>query len=209
MIRLIKRYDNRKLYDTQTSKTVNLSEIADMIRQGDEVQVIDSKGRDISPKILGQIFLQENLETKQLFLNKFLLQGLIQEGQNLESVIKKFLLGGIGFASMTQEKLEDLVNELVKRGEVAEDDRSRFLKDLMDKGSQKFHEVVDKVSTNIQNKEEELSKEDRIQRLESQISDLTAELNELRPASSNGQKETKAAPKAAPATPVAQTPGKN
>lgn len=208
MIRLIKRYDNRKLYDTQTSKTVNLSEIADMIRLGDEVQVIDSKGRDISPKILGQIFLQENIETKQLFLNKFLLQGLIQEGQNLESVIKKFLLGGIGFASMTQEKLEDLVNELVKRGEVAEDDRSRFLKDLMDKGSQKFHEVVDKVSTNIQTKEEEMSKEDRIKLLESQIADLTSELNGLKPASNNGQKEAKPSAKAA-AEPVAQTPAKN
>ena len=89
-MRVIKRYDNRKLYDTQTSKTVNLGEIADFIRSGEEVQVVDSKGKDITPKILGQIFLQENVETKQLMFNKFVLQGLIQESQNMESIIKKF-----------------------------------------------------------------------------------------------------------------------
>src|SRR5690554_6005796 len=116
-MRVIKRYDNRKLYDTQTSKTVNLGEVADMIRQGEEVQVVDSSGKDITPKILGQIFLQENIETKQLMFNKFVLQGLIQESQHMETFIKKFLLGGIGLASVTREKIEELVNELIQRGE--------------------------------------------------------------------------------------------
>ncbi len=186
-MRVIKRYDNRKLYDTQTSKTVNLGEIADMIRQGDDIQVIDSQGHDITPKILGQIFLQENLETKQLFLNKFVLQGLIQEGQNIESVIKKFLLGGIGLASLTREKLDEIVNELVKRGELAEDQRARFVKELLEKGTENIHKVMDKVAHPSDKEEEEdvastepLSKADRITSLEQQIASLKQELAGLK-----------------------------
>ncbi len=185
-MRVIKRYDNRKLYDTQTSKTVNLGEIADMIRQGDDIQVIDSQGHDITPKILGQIFLQENLETKQLFLNKFVLQGLIQEGQNIESVIKKFLLGGIGLASLTREKLDEIVNELVKRGELAEDQRARFVKELLEKGTENIHKVMDKVAHPSDKEEEEaisaepVSKAERITSLEQQIASLKQELAGLK-----------------------------
>ena len=186
-MRVIKRYDNRKLYDTQSSKTVNLSEIADMIRQGDEIQVIDSQGHDITPKILGQIFLQENLETKQLFLNKFVLQGLIQEGQNIESVIKKFLLGGIGLASLTHEKLDQIVTELIKRGELAEDQRARFIKEMLEKGSENIHKVMDKVAHNEKGTDKPTSAEDtsdtskaeQISSLEEQIAALQQELARL------------------------------
>lgn len=176
-MRVIKRYDNRKLYDTQTSKTVNLGEIADMIRQGEEVQVIDSEGKDITPKILGQIFLQENLQTKQLMFNKFVLQGLIQESQNMESIIKKFLLGGIGLATINRDRLEELVNELVQRGELAEDQRSRFIKELMTKSSENIHKVMDKVSTGPLSEEK---KEERIEDLEAKILAMQEELIRLK-----------------------------
>lgn len=198
-MRVIKRYDNRKLYDTQTSKTVNLGEIAEMIRKGDDIQVIDSQGHDITPKILGQIFLQENLETKQLFLNKFVLQGLIQESQNIESVIKKFLLGGIGLASLTHEKLEEIVNELIKRGELAEDQRARFIKELMEKSSANIHKVIDKVSQPGERLEREkvpVSEEEadgttasQISSLEKQIAALQKELAQLK-AQNSAQKTT-------------------
>lgn len=178
-MRVIKRYDNRKLYDTQTSKTVNLGEIADFIRSGEEVQVVDSKGKDITPKILGQIFLQENVETKQLMFNKFVLQGLIQESQNMESIIKKFLLGGIGLASMTREKLDELVNELIKRGELSEDQRARFVKELMTRSSKNIHKVVDKVAHPDED-EAPQSKAERIRDLEDKIAALQAELKDTK-----------------------------
>lgn len=179
-MRVIKRYDNRKLYDTQTSKTVNLSEIADMIRTGEEVQVVDSQAKDITPKILGQIFLQENLETKQLLFNKFVLQGLIQESQNMESVIKKFLLGGIGLATLTKDRLEELVDELVERGELAEDQRSKFIKELVNRSSENIHRVMDKVSTGQLNEAAPANKAERIDELEARIQAMQKELECLR-----------------------------
>jgi polyhydroxyalkanoate synthesis repressor PhaR len=179
-MRVIKRYDNRKLYDTQTSKTVNLGEIADLIRQGEEVQVVDSQGQDITPKILGQIFLQENIETKQLMFNKFVLQGLIQESQNMESVIKKFLLGGIGLATLTRERLEELVNELIERGELAEDQRSKFIKELMSKSTENIHRVMDKVTTGPLPENPKASKEERMHELEDRILAMQKELEGLK-----------------------------
>jgi polyhydroxyalkanoate synthesis regulator phasin len=158
---------------------VNLGEIADFIRSGEEVQVVDSKGKDITPKILGQIFLQENVETKQLMFNKFVLQGLIQESQNMESIIKKFLLGGIGLASMTREKLDELVNELIKRGELSEDQRARFVKELMARSSKNIHKVVDKVA-HPDESDAPQSKAERIEELEAKIAALQAELKDTK-----------------------------
>lgn len=60
MARLIKRYDNRKLYDTEASEYVSLSDIADLVRSGDTVRVVDNAtGRDLTAQTLTQIILEE------------------------------------------------------------------------------------------------------------------------------------------------------
>ena len=60
MIRLIKRYESRKLYDTEESRYVSLDEIAEWIRTGQEVQVVDNgTGADVTAQTLTQIILDE------------------------------------------------------------------------------------------------------------------------------------------------------
>ena len=60
MARRIKRYDNRKLYDTETSEYVSLSDIADLVRGGETVEVVDNvTGPDITDQTLTQIILEE------------------------------------------------------------------------------------------------------------------------------------------------------
>lgn len=55
----IKKYENRRLYDTEASRYVNLDEVAAMVRRGDEVTVVDAKsGRDLTREILLQIVLE-------------------------------------------------------------------------------------------------------------------------------------------------------
>ena len=57
---LIKKYANRKLYDTQTSRYITLEGIADMVRDGHEIQVVDrDSGQDLTQVILSQIVLSE------------------------------------------------------------------------------------------------------------------------------------------------------
>ena len=60
MIRLIKRYESRKLYDTEESRYVSLDEISGWIRQGQEVKVVDNAtGADVTSQTLTQIILDE------------------------------------------------------------------------------------------------------------------------------------------------------
>ncbi|MCS7315940.1 MAG: polyhydroxyalkanoate synthesis regulator DNA-binding domain-containing protein [Bryobacterales bacterium] len=59
MSRLIKRYDNRKLYDTEAKAYVSLQELAALIRQGQEIQVVEnSTGEDITVQTLAKIILE-------------------------------------------------------------------------------------------------------------------------------------------------------
>jgi polyhydroxyalkanoate synthesis repressor PhaR len=56
----IKKYPNRRLYDTSAGKYVNLEDLATMIRDGREIQVVDSKtGEDITRVVLTQIILED------------------------------------------------------------------------------------------------------------------------------------------------------
>jgi polyhydroxyalkanoate synthesis repressor PhaR len=60
MVRLIKRYGSRKLYDTEESRYVLLEDIATWIRQGQEVRVIDSKSaEEVTAQTLTQIISEE------------------------------------------------------------------------------------------------------------------------------------------------------
>ena len=57
---IIKKYANRRLYDTSTGRYVNLDELAELIRKGKEIQVIDAKsGEDLTRVILTQIILED------------------------------------------------------------------------------------------------------------------------------------------------------
>ena len=60
MIRLIKRYESRKLYDTEESRYVSLDEIATWVRNGQEVRVVDNAtNNDVTSQTLTQIILDE------------------------------------------------------------------------------------------------------------------------------------------------------
>ena len=77
--KIVKRYSNRKLYDTERSTYVTLDDIAEMIRAGEEVRVIDNKsGEDLTSVTLAQIIFES--EKKKNILSLSLLRDLIQNG---------------------------------------------------------------------------------------------------------------------------------
>lgn len=79
----IKKYNNRRLYNTSTSKYVTLAEIAAMIRGMDSVAVVDAKtGEDVTAYILTQIVL-EDAKNKKALLPVPLLHTLIRYGDNI------------------------------------------------------------------------------------------------------------------------------
>ena len=81
MIRLIKRYESRKLYDTEESRYVSLEEIASWVRQGQEVKVVDNAtGTDVTSQTLTQIILDEGRRGTS-FLPSDLLHDLVRIGE--------------------------------------------------------------------------------------------------------------------------------
>lgn len=96
---LIKKYPNRRLYDTQRSCYIVLADIRGMVRDGREVQIIDSQsGRDITRSILLQIVADREAGTAQLLTSDVLLdlircsETLTSEAlcERLEPVLKRF-----------------------------------------------------------------------------------------------------------------------
>lgn len=85
MIRLIKRYESRKLYDTEESRYVSLEEISAWIRQGQEVKVVDNAtGADVTSQTLTQIILDEGRRGTS-FLPSELLHDLVRMGERAVS----------------------------------------------------------------------------------------------------------------------------
>ena len=91
MAYIIKRYSNRKLYDTQESRYVTLEELEQMIRTGKEIRVTDAgTGEDLTSVTLAQILL-ENERAHRATLPTALLHQLIKHGEAWQDFVQRSL----------------------------------------------------------------------------------------------------------------------
>ncbi len=103
---VIKKYGNRRLYDTTSSRYVNLDDLAGHIRAGREVQVVDAKtGQDLTRVVLTQI-ITEDARDKPTGLPLELLRQLIIAS---DEVRQEFLMWYLKSAFDTYQKLQDTV----------------------------------------------------------------------------------------------------
>jgi len=85
MVRVIKRYESRKLYDTEESRYVSLDDVARWVRDGQEVKVVDNaSSEDVTHQILTQVILEEGKRGTS-FLPKELLHDLVRAGERAVS----------------------------------------------------------------------------------------------------------------------------
>ncbi len=83
MTRIVKRYENRKLYDTEARRYISLMDIAKLIRDGIDIKVVDNKtGDDLTAQTLTQVILEEGKQGRPL-LSKEALHSIIRFGNNL------------------------------------------------------------------------------------------------------------------------------
>ena len=88
MARRIKRYTNRKLYDTESSEYVSLNDIAEMVRRGETVEVVDNTtGEDLTAQTLTQIILEEGKDGREVIPSDLLHQLLRRSGEVVDSGI--------------------------------------------------------------------------------------------------------------------------
>ena len=89
---LIKKYENRRLYDTTNSRYVNLDEVAGMLQRGDDVRVVDAAtGEDITRLILTQIIVEDAKTPDSTFPLDFLRQMVIASGRASQEGALKYM----------------------------------------------------------------------------------------------------------------------
>ena len=115
--RVIKRYANRKLYDTRDSRYVTLDRIAELVRNGEEVKVLDNKSKkDLTKVTLAQIIYEEQKSGHATAWSVQSLRGFIQQGR--EKLVSHLMEGRVA-------KLVGRAEELGAEVYSAADDRVR------------------------------------------------------------------------------------
>jgi hypothetical protein len=113
---LIKKYANRKLYDTHTSRYITLEGISQLVREGEDIQVVErDSGRDLTPLILSQIVVgEEKRVTPEEGAGR-----PPERGQALFEYVRRTLSGPAAMVSSRVERgrldLEDLIDAAVER----------------------------------------------------------------------------------------------
>jgi polyhydroxyalkanoate synthesis repressor PhaR len=115
MAYVIKRYSNRKLYDTQESRYVTLEEIEEMIRAGREISVVDaSTGDDLTSVTLTQIIL-ENERNHRANLPAAFLHQLIKHGEAWQEFVQRSMRASLEGITSSQRDLERVFREWATR----------------------------------------------------------------------------------------------
>lgn len=112
---VIKKYANRKLYDTQTSRYITLEGISKLVRDGCEIEVVErDSGRDLTPLVLSQIVVGEEKRGSDGTV-----ESLQDRGQALFDYVRRTLRGPASIVSSGVERgrseLEELVDGAVER----------------------------------------------------------------------------------------------
>ncbi|MBN8977718.1 MAG: polyhydroxyalkanoate synthesis repressor PhaR [Rhizobiales bacterium] len=117
----IKKYANRRLYNTGTSTYVTLEDLAAMVKNGEDFLVYDAKtGEDITRSVLAQIiFEQENKAGQNLLPTTFLRQLIRFYGDSMQMVVPRYLEQSIDSLTREQEKFRKQLSDTFSAGPFA------------------------------------------------------------------------------------------
>ena len=108
----IKKYANRRLYNTATSSYVTLDHLCQMVKDGIDFAVYDAKsGEDITRPVLTQIIVEEEAKGQNLLPINFLRQLISFYGDNLQWVVPRYLEHMMGAFATNQERMRESMNE--------------------------------------------------------------------------------------------------
>ena len=159
-MRVIKRYSNRRLYDTEASRTLTQTDLASLIKGGVEVRVVDSAtGKDVSLMVLGRIVLAEASSWGDVKQSKELFTTIIElGGKKTMSILKNTVLASIGIIQVTKAKAEKIIDDLIKKGELDKSDRKKAVMELLDKAEKSTAGIREKISKEAGKAQKEISK---------------------------------------------------
>jgi polyhydroxyalkanoate synthesis repressor PhaR len=128
----IKKYTNRKMYDTHDKRYVTMAQLSELIKQGEEVMVIDNRtGEDITTAIISQLIGRDTQEKDKTVSSQLLMQLLRKGGGTLTDYAKKYMSLWQGAFNMAEDEVSQLVNRLVKNKELSMSEAGKLKKEIM------------------------------------------------------------------------------
>jgi polyhydroxyalkanoate synthesis repressor PhaR len=189
-MRIVKRYSNRRLYDTQASRTITQFDLACLIREGHQVQVVESStGKDITVEVMGRIMVAETTRTSSVHdAKEFLRELIVTGGDKSMSILRNTILASIGVLQVTKAKAEKVIDELIKKGDLDKSDRKKAVMELLDKAEKSTADFRAKIAREAGKAQKEVSKfasgigwatHDDVKKLDAKIKRLTKKIKDL------------------------------
>ena len=160
MAYVIKRYSNRKLYDTQESRYVTLEEIEEMIRAGREISVVDAAtGEDLTSVTLTQIILENERNHRTALPSGFLHQ-LIKHGEAWQDFVQRSLRSSLEGLISNQREMERVFRDWSARAGWGPFTASRVepKRDAVEPEADRLREEVTALRERLRSLEERLEK---------------------------------------------------
>ncbi len=118
---IIKKYANRRLYNTESSAYITLEHLAGMVREKREFKVVDAKsGEDITHNVLTQIIMDEEARGTNMLPVNFLRQLIGMYGDSMQSMVPQFLEESLAAFQRNQSQFRDAMAGAFGAGPFAE-----------------------------------------------------------------------------------------
>ena len=146
-MKIIKRYKNRRLYDTDLKEFITHAELSRIVGSKRPFKVIDSRtGRDITTAVLGQMLIREIKGRRDSGDTREILTILINRGgAKSMSILKDTYLASVGIYNLTKKKAEEVVDSLIKAGEISKSERKQAVMELLDKAEKSTSKMKEKI----------------------------------------------------------------
>ncbi|HEX9291560.1 MAG TPA: polyhydroxyalkanoate synthesis regulator DNA-binding domain-containing protein [Anaeromyxobacteraceae bacterium] len=177
--KIIKRYTNRKLYDTVESRYVTLDEIAEMVKAGTEVRILDNRSKeDLTSVTLAQIIFEEEKKTSKMSLRT--LKDLIRHGgERAAQIVEDTQAELRGRVEAVRQAAEQRVQTLIKTGQQTSDKAKEMVAASQEAVAQFQRRVDERVRTALEGmstlsdlRRDIVQLSDRIAELERKLQDL-------------------------------------
>ena len=117
--RIIKKYPNRRIYDTQDSKYITLMDVRDMVVEGLDFKIVDAKsGDDLTRNVLLQIIIEQESANNPLFTTDNLQNFIRYYGAGQQQGFSEFMNQSVAFFKQQQEQFSSSVSEMMEQNPV-------------------------------------------------------------------------------------------
>ena len=148
-MRKIKKYANRKFYDTTEKKYVSLDELAALIKAGEEVAIEDNEtGEDLTASVIAQL-LAKDKEGNSKIQSGILADMLRKGGGTVIGYAKRYTALWQNALTMAEDEVDKLVNVLVKDKEISESEGNKLKKELQGYADDFKSWISDKIDQRI------------------------------------------------------------